>query len=167
MRRFKSPGHAQRFLSSFGTIASFFRLVGIFWRLITTGRSCAVASHSGANLQASNLSVDRQSRSPTSSLSSRPLFASIPTKLTIPPNGNGYEQQHQVLQKAIGSCLQILGNAAANHQCDKQQHHAHHRAGKWEVHPPYRNLADELEQQQACPRATHLWLPDLGSIKWI
>jgi putative transposase len=25
MRGFKSPGHAQRFLSSFGTIASFFR----------------------------------------------------------------------------------------------------------------------------------------------
>ena len=79
MRGFKSPGHAQRFLSSFGTIASFFVLVGTFWRLKITGKSCAVGLHNGANLRASNLPVDRQFRSPTSSLPSRPLFASILT----------------------------------------------------------------------------------------
>jgi hypothetical protein len=30
MRGFKSPGQAQRFLSAFGVIASFFRPAGIF-----------------------------------------------------------------------------------------------------------------------------------------
>jgi hypothetical protein len=61
-------------------------LARVILRLIadlTTGRSCVVASHTGAKLWASNLSVDRQSRNPTSSFPSRPLFASIPTKLTF------------------------------------------------------------------------------------
>src|ERR1700730_13966352 len=66
-------------------------LVGIFWRPILTGRSCAVASHNGANLRASNLSVDRQSRSPTSSLLSSSAFrVDSDRKLTIPGGGLQY-----------------------------------------------------------------------------
>jgi hypothetical protein len=52
MRGFKSPGRAQRFLATFGVIASFFVLDGIYWRSGTTARSCAAASQNGVNLWA-------------------------------------------------------------------------------------------------------------------
>src|SRR6202022_3789381 len=60
MRGFKSAGHAQRFLPSFGVIASFFRLADTYWPLRITERSCAAASHNGVNSQAFNPRSDQQ-----------------------------------------------------------------------------------------------------------
>jgi putative transposase len=48
MRGFKSAGHAQRFLATYGVIASFFRQAAMCSRPGTTGKSCADVSDNGA-----------------------------------------------------------------------------------------------------------------------
>jgi putative transposase len=47
MQRFKSPGHAQRFLSAYGPIASHFRPVATSWQRRPTGRKCGNAARHG------------------------------------------------------------------------------------------------------------------------
>src|SRR5437867_12004183 len=83
MRGFKSPGHAQRFLSIFGVIASFFRPGRHLLAAKNTARLCADALHNGVKLRVCYPRSDQRPRSivgPPTDLTS--FIASFDGKLT-------------------------------------------------------------------------------------